>query len=678
MKARYISSITCLIGLFSSVALAHGDTDLDDLWSMDIEQLLKVEITSASRFTESVLSTPNSVSVIERQDWEKRGARRTSDAFQQLSGVMILPIPAGGNSIQVRGYGTASVKGKATLLDGVPINSFVFGSDMFSVDNIELAALDRIELVRGPSSILYGSDAFHSAVSYTTWQPNSEKAQSKVSAGQNDYYHGSVQTRQTLANEWLLGLSISASQEGDQDSVFEYQSPIDGSTQLADRELKWDSQTAVLHLMQDKNDEKGISASLYYSGNDADDFQGGGSASFPTYDKDRGAHDSHLGMARLSYKHPLAHDIDFETQLYYWQMKHSQEVLIPIPTDTLSDVTEYEENRGGISAILRQDAKSIATRWSLEASYEEAGVDSNSLQRSSINSGIIIPSQSVDYSGTDQTVYGLSFDANTALSSHWNAIWGGRYDHYNTFGNEFSPRAGFIFQPVEDISFKLIYSEAFRAPSAIELKGSPFAKGSTDLKPEVMENIEFGLVKSADLWELEWTLFYNQWKDRIVLVPFVQGGFSSKYVNSGESQSTGSEVTLRNQFDRWIVESSASYVYSKNNDTEQWNGVFPKLILNVGVGYSWPEQHVELFVANRFHDHATLGDQTLPPFTDTKAPIYFRTDVTIKKTFKDNWEVGLALRNIFDRDNALPSLANSYNGVPGIDFDAAMTIKYVH
>ncbi len=674
MIKRSITSISCILSIATSFVQAEEVSDTVDLWSLNIEQLLEIQITSASHFSESRLTAPSSVSVIDRKDWEKRAARRTSDAFNHLPGVIVLPMPTGGNAIQVRGYGSGSARGRATLLDDVPINSFVYGTDVFSVNNIELAALERIELVRGPSSTLYGSDAFHSAVSYQSWQPTSGTTKANVAGGTNDYYHGNLQASQALSDDWLLGLSLSASQEGNQNRDFDFQSP-QGTTDTSQRELSWDSQTAIMHLIQDTAENKGLSAAIYYSSNDSDDFQGAGNASFPTFDKDRGGHDGNLWMLRGGYKQPLANDIDFEAKLYYWEMEHSQEFLIPFMSDTLLEKSEFDESRGGISLILRQELESMATRWSMETNYEQAGVKSNDQQRSSLNTSTIIPTQTVDYSNTNQSLFGLSINADSQLANQWNMIWGGRYDHYDTFGNEFSPRLGGIYQPTDTTAVKLVYGEAFRAPSAVELMGTSFAQGSENLNPEEMKNIELSWVHSEKQWELEWTLFHSRWQERITLVPFNQGGFTSRYVNSGESQSSGSEISLRSQLNQWIIETSASYIFSENNETNQWISVFPKLIVNVGVGYRWPEPQLEIFFANRFHNNVYTGDQALPPFDLQDTPNYFRSDITMEKSFRENWQIGLALRNIFNRDNALPSIANSYEGIQDIKFDVAMTIK---
>ena len=415
MNNKNMTVIACLLGTFPPYIHAQDAINTDALWAMDIEQLLKVQITTASRFSESTLSSPTSVSVIRRKDWEQQGARRTSDAFQNLPGVVVLPIPTGGNSIQVRGYGDRSVKGKATLLDDVPINSFVYGTDVFSLDNIELAALEQIEVVRGPSSILYGSDAFHSAVAYQTWRPDVSTAQSKLSTGSNDYYHSSLQSSKAIADDWLLGFVLSASKQGDQARDFDFQSPLDNTTRTSKRTLNWDSQTAILHLIQDKPNEEGFRTSVYYANNDFDDFQGGGNAGLPSFNEDRGSHSGQLWMTRTSYRQTLKHEFDFETKLYYWQMTHNQENLRTTLTRNLFlDYTEFEEERAGVSLILRKSLKDIATHWSLETSYEKAGVKHDKQTQRDLNTGLIDNAAMIDYKGTDQDIIGVSLDSKTA------------------------------------------------------------------------------------------------------------------------------------------------------------------------------------------------------------------------------------------------------------------------
>lgn len=678
MKIRNMTITALGLATFSLALHADDTMTSDSLWAMDIEQLLKVQITSASRFSESTLTSPSSVSVLHRTDWEQQGARRTSDVFQNLPGVMVLPISTGGNSIQVRGYGNGSVKGKATLLDDIPINSFVYGTDVFSLDNFELAALEQIEVVRGPSSSLYGSDAFHSAVAYKTWQPDGALAQSKLSSGSNDYYHSSLQNSQALADDWLLGIVLSASKTGDQKSGFDFQSPIDSSIHSSERSNNWDSQTAILHLKQGTTDDEGFRTSLYYANNDFDDFQGAGNAGSPTYHQDRGSHDGRLWMSRTSFRKTFNQEFDLEAKLYHWQMAHSQEYLFPTITDTLRLRSEFDEERSGLSLILRQHLDAIATQWSLEASYEQAAIKQSGQSQRSLNSGATSNAGMVDYNGTDQKNIGLSINANTTLANQWYSIWGGRYDHFNTFGSAFSPRLGFIFQPLDTTAFKLIYSEAFRAPTAIELRGSSVAKGSTELEPEIMHNIELSLAHNAHLWDIEWSVFHNRWKDRIVLEIYNQDGLPFQYLNSGESRSTGSEVTLRAQINQWLIQSNASYIFSKDQNADKWIGVFPKLIMNVGLGYNWPTHKIELFVNHRFHHKVDTGDQTLPSLSNTSAPYYSRTDMTLQKTYKEHWKFGLAFRNLFNRENVLPSIANSFNGIPDLEFDAALTLAYQH
>ena len=172
-------------------------------------------------------------------------------------------------------------------------------------------------------------------------------------------------------------------------------------------------------------------------------------------------------MTRTSYRQSLNYELDFETKFYYWQMTHTQEFLIPTPLGNLLESSEFEEDRAGLSFMLRQDIKKIGTHWSLETSYEQAGIEDNEQNRRHVSSGVNDRSHMVDYSDTDQDIIGLSLDAKTELASQWYAVWGGRYDHYDTFGSEFSPRVGFIYQPENTTALKLMYADCllYTSPS---------------------------------------------------------------------------------------------------------------------------------------------------------------------------------------------------------------------
>jgi len=117
-----------------AVQLAHAGLMLtlcqsalasSELFELSLEELQNVRISVASGFEESVLDAASSVSLIQREDWMARGARRNVDALEASPGVNLAPAWAGAETISIRGYTTdLSVRGIATLVDGVPVNMF--------------------------------------------------------------------------------------------------------------------------------------------------------------------------------------------------------------------------------------------------------------------------------------------------------------------------------------------------------------------------------------------------------------------------------------------------------------------------------------------------------------------------------------------------------------------------
>jgi iron complex outermembrane receptor protein len=166
---------------------------LEVLAAMPLEELfgLRVKVEAASLFRESDLKVGSAVAAIPEESWRSRGAQLTTDAISHLPGVIALPTFGGARGIAIRGYATElSVRGTATRIDGVPMNTFGGGTAQYTLPNFNLGTLDRIEMIRGPGSALYGSDAFHGVLSMKTFQSPRNVIQAEAEAGTLGRYHG--------------------------------------------------------------------------------------------------------------------------------------------------------------------------------------------------------------------------------------------------------------------------------------------------------------------------------------------------------------------------------------------------------------------------------------------------------------------------------------------------------
>ena len=148
----------------------RGDIELYSL-----EELLNVEVDVASLFMEDELVIGSSVSSISSKEWKRLGARRVHETFINETSVMASPFILTSYGINIRGYtsGTAHT-GIAYLIDGVPLNEPSIGAGLYEIANWELGILDKIEMVKGPGSAIYGTDAFHGVVSMKTFESDED------------------------------------------------------------------------------------------------------------------------------------------------------------------------------------------------------------------------------------------------------------------------------------------------------------------------------------------------------------------------------------------------------------------------------------------------------------------------------------------------------------------------
>ncbi|MET0380263.1 MAG: TonB-dependent receptor [Spongiibacteraceae bacterium] len=677
MRTGYISTLVCaLLAGYGGTAAAQTE----DFFDLSPNDLSKLKVTAASAFTESALDSSATVSVVKREDWERRGARNLPDAVMHAPGVMLLQPPSGGKLIQVRSYDSSSLRGRATLIDGVPINTFAFGSEVFSNAELQLPVLDSLELVRGPSSILYGSDAFHSALLLSTYRSDAPEFLLSGEAGSNDYQQAALRASQPLGDNQSLQTAISATHQGDQHARYDYRT-VAGTIAETERAQNYDAASALLRW-SGKVDKINHALELFIDKTDANEFPGAGSAGGDTRNFDVAKHNAELWLLKGQLDGDLTAGWDWRWDAYYWRNDYGQSYLLPAnaaATIFFEDEQQYLEHRNGTSfRVTQSDWQALGgkTQLALTAGYEQAAIDDHDYRRARLDGGPI-GQPALDYSGLDQSIGSLSVEGKTRWADgRWQLIYGGRIDDYSTFGGQTSPRLGLIWIPATDYSFKALYGGAFRAPNANELLGTSTVSGDNDLKPETLDNYELAFAMVRGRWRLELVGFESKWHDRIILSSDPSALNQLRYANVGESESKGAELSATYINDRWRLEFSGSSIANRNLDTDMKSTIFPEWIVNVGAGYRWPTQKIELFVNNRWHQDVKVGDPGLTTQQFDNAGVFFRTDITLKQQWTAEWSGRLAVRNAFDRENIWPAVVNNRGGVIDIERQVAFELEY--
>lgn len=654
---------------FSSAALAATE----DFFEFAPDQLAKLRVTAASAFAESELDSSATVSVVTRDDWQRRSARTLPDAVMHLPGVMLLEPPDGGQLIQVRSYDSTSLRGRATIVDGVPINTFAFGSEVFSNAEMQLPVMDSLELVRGPSSILYGSDAFHSALVLSTYHEAENKLEIEGQAASRNYQRVAARGTQTFDGNQSLQMAVSVAHQGNQGDQYTY--PSSNGAVTASRERNYQSGTGMVRW-SGRGDAVGYQLELFTDQANANQYSGFGTLVInDVLDHDIADRFSHLWVLKGGLDGALGGGWDWQWDNYYWRNNYGQNYYLLLPTVGYSDENQQfvEHRYASHLSIKRADISTFnaKTQLAVTVGSERQVIDDHQVI-SKVYQVVAIPTP--DYSGLEQGIDSLSIEGKTQWQQgRYQVIYGGRIDDYSSFGSQTSPRAGAIWMPSNNYSVKAVYGQAFRAPNANELRGTNFATGDPNIKPETLDNYELTFAHTLNNGVVQLVGFKTRWHDRIVSV-------NQHYTNGGESESKGVELSAKFELDQWRFELSGARIANHTIDSPLRTcgcepDMFPKWMTDIGIGYRWPGQRMELFWTNRIHSDVRTGDDTLKGNV-SDAGLYYRSDISLRQEWSSRWQTQIGMRNIFGRDNVWPSVVNSNNGIADIPRQISFDISY--
>ncbi len=180
LRAHYLLKISrqlagillCGLGLLAHgpgrVMAATGDDSLDYLKGLNIEDLLRTQVTSASKRPESLTDTATAVFVITAEDIKRTGARNIPEALRMVPGIQVSQLDANKWIISARGFGELFSNKLLVLMDGRSVYTPLFSGVFWDVQDTVMEDIDRIEVIRGPGATLWGANAVNGVINIIT------------------------------------------------------------------------------------------------------------------------------------------------------------------------------------------------------------------------------------------------------------------------------------------------------------------------------------------------------------------------------------------------------------------------------------------------------------------------------------------------------------------------------
>lgn len=670
---RASSIALAILAAFARCGQAVGGALPDDLLSMSLEDLGRIDLNAGSLLPSTPLSAAASITTVTAPEWERGGARRTLEALDGTPGVFVVPHTNGNQVLAIRGYTRlTSFTGVAVTLDGVPLTDLYRSSPQYNFPGLNLGVLGQMQLIQGPGSALYGSDAFHGLLALRTYGDEDAGQHGALAAGRQGYYEATARYAQAFGEGSRWNVAFAANGQGDQERVATRPNPAGGPPIALTRENRFLAQTAVLRASSGAGGGWQFNGGLYLHRYGADNFQGLGSRLAGA--QDLGGLDTSFAMLQAAAMRRFGDTGSLELKAYGWWVENDLAGRLQLPADVVQRDLYSRQDRLGLQAIYRDSSPLWRTAWALAVATETLNVRDVHVAIHTLAGALLSDTRNAA-SDANRRVHSATLELNSRLGRDWRAVYGGRVDSYSDFGQQRSPRLGLVYQPDDSGALKLLYGQAFRAPSAAERNGTVnTVLGNPDLKPEVIDSLELVAIRQQAqlLWQA--SVFKTAWHDGIAIV-FRPDLRINQFQNVQRNQAHGATAGVTWHNDGWQFEVNGAWITSRNASTDAPYKLYPRRTLNASLARSLFDGAGRLSVAQRWmdgYDDIPSGDV----FAPSRLPSYARTDLSYSHMISRSLVLTAMVRNLFDRDMGLPSPLGSVGGIPDERINATVRASW--
>lgn len=465
------------------------------------EDVYEERVVSASRFSQSPLDAPNATAIITSQDIRMSGVTQISQLLRRVAGLEVTTVAPYHAEISIRGLNRRSSNKILLLMDGRPLRKDFNGTSWVDMMPLVVDDIERIEIIRGPASALYGADAFSGVINVITRAPGEGGSFAVARVGNKGQAQGAASFSGRV-NDKVSYRATSAYSQANNSVQVVGDDRVDVETPNAERARSYEAVTVNGDVMYNymKNGTASVGGN-YVAG----DF-------------------TLQGVSRLGQ---TVSDPAYEAQAYG---------AITTPVGVRLGVN-YDHIVGNPRAAFVAPG-SISAGYSLirQKLFDADLSYSNRftlLVPQTFTVGVSYRYKYIDWSWLDathtQNHVGAYIQDVIQLAKPLKLQIGARIDRHPLLSSlQFSPRASLVYRFLGEQSVRISGGRAFRSPSFLEsylqyandtpLRGiTAWGKGNDNLDPESITSFELGYQNQAsDYFSLEANAYYNWIKDAIL------------------------------------------------------------------------------------------------------------------------------------------------------------------
>ncbi|NVK25471.1 MAG: TonB-dependent receptor [Gammaproteobacteria bacterium] len=543
-----LKSQLSLLSLSISLCLSqqlHAQEQID-FFDMSIEQLINVETQVASIRSESIKDTPSVVTTFSQAEIRSLGVSELFDlmnfvpGFQSVTGEFV----SSHKKLQSRGVYLDSGY-VLIMVDGVRLNESSFGKASVYTPYIDLTNVEKVEVIRGPGSEIYGSNAYLGVVNVVTKKSNDSMLE--IGSHNHEKFTANLHKKYEFGD---LAINL-ALIEGDGETYPQSLLNIDDVSSSYKNNKPYKHQQFSVSFGNDV-----YSLQYKIDGHELDRF-----VNLEGYHPDN-RFDALNQYFSGSFNHEFANKINWQTLVNYSQheMKSAGYIqsgdIRPYSQDFILGPrwsTRDKNVRTQLSYDIQQNMSMKAGIEWLESEHYEAGALTTHLTPDSSSTipldnyylgGVTEFTSIGDYQALENTIESVALygQFKWQVDQTRTLNLGGRYEKYQELDDRFTPRISYIQKLNEQNQFKLIYSEAYRAPVTNELYSDDgVTLGNPNLKAEQVSTIEAQYLYKQVNWSAEITGFHNSMDDLIISKPIGNTG-RTQFQNGGSETISGIEA----------------------------------------------------------------------------------------------------------------------------------------